>query len=303
MFSSFRRAMLQIGRNAREEFMIQIITDSASDITLLQAQEMNIHIVPVHIQFPDGPCPQESDQDLVTFYDRLVKTEELPTTSQPTPNEYLRLFEAAETAGDDMLVLALSGGLSGTVSAARIAADLSGYDRIRVIDTRLAISAQRILTEYAVKLRNEGASMDKLVAALEEMLSRITVYGVIDTLTYLRKGGRIPASLSVLGNALRIKPVIILEDGVIKTIGKGLGHGGGKKLLWQRFEQNEPDPDFPMYFIYTSDREMGQKFMDETVEKYGLQAFKPTLIPIGGVIGTHLGTCGVGVSYVVKVSD
>ena len=280
--------------------MIQIITDSASDITLRQAQELNVHIVPVHIQFPDGPCPQETDEDLAAFYDRLIRAEELPTTSQPTPNEYLRLFEAAESAGDDVLVLTLSGGLSGTVGAARIAADLSGYERIRVVDTRLAISAQRILTEYAVKLRDEGMAIDDMVTELEAFLPRITVYGVIDTLTYLRKGGRIPASLSVLGNALRIKPVIILEDGILKTIGKGLGHGGGKKLLWQRFEENTPDPAFPMYFIYTSDREMGRKFMEETVEKYGLQDFRTELIPIGGVIGTHLGTCGVGVSYVTK---
>ena len=280
--------------------MIQIITDSASDITLRQAQELNVHIVPVHIQFPDGPCPQETDEDLAAFYDRLIRAEELPTTSQPTPNEYLRLFEAAESAGDDVLVLTLSGGLSGTVGAARIAADLSGYERIRVVDTRLAISAQRILTEYAVKLRDGGMAIDDMVTELEAFLPRITVYGVIDTLTYLRKGGRIPASLSVLGNALRIKPVIILEDGILKTIGKGLGHGGGKKLLWQRFEENTPDPAFPMYFIYTSDREMGRKFMEETVEKYGLQDFRTELIPIGGVIGTHLGTCGVGVSYVTK---
>ena len=280
--------------------MIQIITDSASDITLRQAQELNVHIVPVHIQFPDGPCPQETDEDLAAFYDRLIRAEELPTTSQPTPNEYLRLFEAAESAGDDVLVLTLSGGLSGTVGAARIAADLSGYERIRVVDTRLAISAQRILTEYAAKLRDGGMAIDDMVAELESFLPRITVYGVIDTLTYLRKGGRIPASLSVLGNALRIKPVIILEDGILKTIGKGLGHGGGKKLLWQRFEENTPDPAFPMYFIYTSDREMGRKFMEETVEKYGLQDFRTELIPIGGVIGTHLGTCGVGVSYVTK---
>ena len=280
--------------------MIQIITDSASDITLRQAQELNVHIVPVHIQFPDGPCPQETDEDLAAFYDRLIRAEELPTTSQPTPNEYLRLFEAAESAGDDVLVLTLSGGLSGTVGAARIAADLSGYERIRVVDTRLAISAQRILTEYAAKLRDGGMAIDDMVTELEAFLPRITVYGVIDTLTYLRKGGRIPASLSVLGNALRIKPVIILEDGILKTIGKGLGHGGGKKLLWQRFEENTPDPAFPMYFIYTSDREMGRKFMEETVEKYGLQDFRTELIPIGGVIGTHLGTCGVGVSYVTK---
>jgi DegV family protein with EDD domain len=283
--------------------MIQIITDSASDITLRQAQELNVHIVPVHIQFPDGPCPQETDEDLAAFYDRLIRAEELPTTSQPTPNEYLRLFEAAESAGDDVLVLTLSGGLSGTVGAARIAADLSGYERIRVVDTRLAISAQRILTEYAVKLRDGGMAIDDMVTELEAFLPRITVYGVIDTLTYLRKGGRIPASLSVLGNALRIKPVIILEDGILKTIGKGLGHGGGKKLLWQRFEENTPDPAFPMYFIYTSDREMGRKFMEETVEKYGLQDFRTELIPIGGVIGTHLGTCGVGVSYVTKEAD
>lgn len=278
--------------------MLQIITDSASDITLAQAAELNVRIVPLNIQFADGLCPQETDADFVTFYDRLQRAAELPTTSQPSPESYLALYETAQAAGDEVLVLTLSGGLSGTVNAARIAADLCGYDKIYILDTCQAIAAQRLMVQHAAALRDRGLNAAQVLAELETLRDRVTVSGVIDTLTYLRKGGRIPASLAMLGNTLRIKPVIVLEDGVIKTVGKVMGHAAGVKLLWQRFEQAPPDPAFPLWFVYTSDREKGRQFMEQTVEKYGLQDCRPRLVPIGGVIGTHLGTGGVGICYV-----
>lgn len=280
--------------------MIQIITDSAADITLQQAKEMDIHIVPININFADGPCPQEKDEDFSVFYQRLSNAEDLPTTSQPAPEEYLRCFEKAKAAGDDALVLTLSSGLSGTLNAANMAKELYGYDKVHIVDTGLAIAAQRILVEYAVQLRNGGAEVGEIVKRLEDMKQRITVYGVLDDLDNLRKGGRIPGSLAVLGNTLKIKPVIMLEDKVLKTIGKSMGRNAGKKMVYKHLEEHSPDPAFPVYFIYTSDRELGEKFMEETVEKYGLDGYDTQLVPIGGVIGTHIGRNCMGISYVMS---
>ena len=278
--------------------MLQIITDSASDITLEQTQEMGILIVPIQIQFQDGPCPQNCEEDFAAFYDRLKKAEELPVTSQPSPEAYLQLYEAAKEVGNEVLVLTLSSGLSGTINAARIAKDLCGYEPVYVVDSRQAIAAQRILVEYAVKLRAEGECTSRIVSCLEDLRDRITVSGVIDTLTYLRKGGRIPAGLAIVGNTLRIKPVIILEDKILKTVGKALGREAGKRMLYQRYEKNPPDPEYPICFLYSSDRSLGQKFMEETIAKYGLMDYQTKLVPVGGVIGTHVGTDCIGIAYV-----
>lgn len=283
--------------------MLQIITDSASDITLKQAENMKIHIVPLSIRFPDGECPQEKDEDFLTFYRRLQEAEELPVTSQPSPEAYLTYYREAEKNGDDVLVLTLSSGLSGTINAAKIAKEICEYDRVFVVDTRQAILSQRIVVEYAVKLRDEGLKTEEIVENIEELRDRVVVCGVVDTLTYLKKGGRIPKSLAVLGNALQIKPVIILEDKILKTIGKVRGRKAGKKCLHQKFEESENDVDFPIYFGYTSDKEIVEEFMQETIEKYGLEAGRTKMYPVGGVIGTHVSTDCIAVAYVKKSSE
>ena len=145
---------------------------------------MNIFVVPLRIQFEDGECPQDTREDFPKFYDRLVKSEKLPTTSQPSPQEYLRYFLKAKEKGDAVLVITLSSGLSGTINAAETAKQISGYDRIAIVDSRQAIMAQRIVVEYAVSLRDQGVGTEEIVRKLEELRDHITVCGVVDTLTY-----------------------------------------------------------------------------------------------------------------------
>lgn len=280
--------------------MLRIITDSAADITLAQAEKMNIDIVPIGIQFPDGPCPQESNEDFASFYKRLESAESLPVTSQPAPELYMELIEKARAAGDTVLILTLSGGLSGTVNAAHIAREMCGYEPVYVFDTGLAITAQRILVEQAVRLRDEGADIGQILSSLDELKGRITVYGLIDTLKYLRRGGRIPASLAAIGSTLNIKPIIILRDRTLGVIGKAMGRKIGRKIVMQHFGKNPPDPDYPIYFVYSSNREMCEQFKQETMEQFDLRGFSTDTYPAGGVIGTHLGPDCVGISYVVK---
>ena len=278
--------------------MLQIITDSASDITREEAQEMNISVVPLRIQFEDGECPQETGEDFPKFYERLVQSEKLPTTSQPSPQEYLGYFEAAKEKGDEVLVITLSSGLSGTIGAAETAKQICGYDKIAIVDSRQAIIAQRMVVEYALSLRNQGMELNSIVKKLEELRYHITVCGVVDTLTYLRKGGRIPAGMDIIGNVIGIKPVIVLEDCVLKPLAKVRGRKAGKKMLYRRLEQVELDERFPVYFGYSSNRKLGEEFMKETIEKYHLK--NAALFPVGGVIGTHVGTDCIAISFVEK---
>lgn len=277
---------------------MMIITDSASDITEKEAEEMDIRLVWLKTKFSDGDFPMKTEEDFCHFFDKLAEEKELPMTSQPSPEEYLEFFEEAKSKEEEVLVLTLSSGLSGTINAANLAKQMSEYDKIWIIDSEQAIITQRFLVQKAVELRKEGKTTEDIVEILEELKKRVTVCGMLDTLTYLRKGGRIPAALAVVGNMLHIKPVIELKDKTLTMLGKARGRSGGMQYLWKEFESYDIDRGEPVYFGYTSDREIGEKFMMDTVEKYGLKNYK--LYPVGGIIGTHVGPACVAISFVKK---
>lgn len=277
---------------------MMIITDSASDITEKEAEEMDIRLVWLKTKFSDGDFPMKTEEDFCHFFDKLAEEKDLPMTSQPSPEEYLEFFEEAKSKGEEVLVLTLSSGLSGTINAANLAKQMSEYDKIWIIDSEQAIITQRFLVQKAAELRKEGKNTEDIVKILEDLKKRVTVCGMLDTLTYLRKGGRIPAALAVVGNMLHIKPVIELKDKTLTMLGKARGRAGGMKYLWKEFESYDIDREEPVYFGYTSDREIGEKFMMDTVEKYGLKNYK--LYPVGGIIGTHVGPACVAISFVKK---
>lgn len=278
--------------------MLRIVTDTASDITVDQARNMNIGVVSLDITFEDGPAPQRTEEDFRRFYQRLEACDRLPVTSRTPPEEYLNLFQDAREKGDEVLVITLSGGLSGTVDSARMAKQIADYDKIEVLDSHQAILTQRMLVEQAVKLREEGYQLQEIVQRIKNTRDQVVVCGVVDTLKYLQKGGRIPASLGTLGTLLRIKPVIILQDRVLKQLGKARGHDAGEEMLYKHMEQDGINKAYPVYFGYTSDRELAERFMQRTRERFGLTQTR--LFPIGGVIGTHCGTRCVAVSYVKR---
>ena len=275
--------------------MLRIVTDTASDITLEQAAGMGIEMVPLVITFEDGVCPQETENDFVTFYDRLQRCEELPVTSRPSPHGYLKIFEDAKSKGEEVLVLSVSSGLSGTMESAFTAKQMAHYDPIYIVDTRQAILTQRMLVELAVQMREEGHTAASIAKKVEEMRDRVVVCGVVGTLKYLRKGGRIPASLAMVGKMLNIKPVIVLEDGILKTLGKARGYSSGISMLHKRMEEDGVNRAYPIFFGYTSDRSLTEKMMDETCTKFGVEHKR--LHPVGGIIGTHCGTDCVAVAY------
>lgn len=276
----------------------RIITDTASDITKEQAEEMNIIRIPLSIRFGSSEMAMDTEEDFQNFFDRLEEEHMLPTTSQPSPDLFLKEYEKAKQSGEDVLVLTISSGLSGTVNAARVAKEMCGYNRITIIDTRQAIITQRMLVEYAVWKRSQGVSMERVAADVMEVRDRMVVCGVLDTLTYLRKGGRIPPTFDVIGNALNIKPVIELRDKVLVRLGIARGNRKGKERLWKEYDAEEVDTDWPVYIGYTYDREKGEVFRKETEERYHLP--KCRAFAVSGVIGTHVGKNCIALAFVRK---
>jgi len=274
---------------------MRIVTDNASDITVNQAKELDIDLIPLQITFSDGECPQEKEEDFEKFYERLEACEKLPVTSRPSPQAYLDIFLEAKEKNEDVLVLTISSGLSGTVESAQQAKEMADYENIHIVDTHQAIMAQRLLVEMAVRFREEGYDAKEIAQSIEHHRDNVVVCGVVDTLKYLRKGGRIPPSLETIGRLLHIKPVIVLEDTKLKTMGKARGYLQGIRMLYKRMSDDRCNKAYPVYFGYTTNRTLGLDLMNQTKEQFGLNDVK--LLPVGGIIGTHCGTNCVAIAY------
>lgn len=276
---------------------MMIITDTASDIFEDEAAELGIEVVPLDIAFGDEHTTSNTPEAFARFYELLESRSDFPKTSQPSPEAYLALYEQARAAGEEVLVIALSGALSGTVESARMAAEMSGYaGRITVMDSRHAIASERFLVEYAVKLRAEGRSAREILPRLEDLRDRIRICGVLDSLEYLKRGGRVPAALAAIGDLLRIKPVVAVDDGRVESIGKTHGRHAGEKFLRRELERLPRDESWPVAVLYSRDTRLSDEFAADLNERYGLENIRS--IQIGPTIGAHLGPDCVGLAFV-----
>lgn len=280
--------------------MIRIVTDTASEITFEQARAMDVELVTLDIQFKSGePYDQTADPYFDEFYDRLAASRELPTTSQPSPEDYISLFEAAGEAGDEVILITLSSLSSGTHQVARLAREMAGCPGVYVIDSGLAAIGQRLLVEYAVRLREEGRTAGEIRDMLIGAAGRVRLFASLDTLKYLRKGGRISMGAEVLGEMMGIKPIIKMEDGATLLAGKARGHAGGITTLVKMIgEHADFDESMPVYFGYTRDAQPAKNFRRLVSAKFQLR--NTVIYPVGGAIGTHVGPGGIAVAYLEK---
>lgn len=280
-----------------EQSMFKIITDSGADFRATRAREMGLEVAHLKITFPDEVIIQHEEVDVTHFFEKLAVCEELPVTSQPSPQDFLELYE--KYPGEPILVLALSGGLSGTVNSAELARKmLEDPERVTIIDTKQATLSQNVIVAQAVRRRNEGAGIEETAAEIRDLTDRTTIIGLIDTLKYLKKGGRIPKSLAAIGSVLNIKPLVELKDGVLVTAGKARGHKAGLKMLFDHVGTFGIDPDYKVFLGYTGER----RDIEEVVLKFKLDypGVEYEVCRIGGIIGTHIGAGSVGVGFVKK---
>lgn len=275
---------------------VKIIVDSTADMTPEVAAKVGI--VPLTVHFGDKEYVSGVDITNEKFYEMLVESDVLPTTSQPTPFSFAQAFEKAVEEGHEVVCITCSGKLSGTNQSANIAAeDFNG--KVRVVDSNTIAISLGILVEYALQLVEQGLSADEIVLKLLRKRDKIRLLALVDTLEYLKKGGRVSATVAFAGGLLNIKPVIAVESGEIKVLGKARGSKQGNNLLVQEIEKaGGVDFTKPLMLGYTglSDALL-QKYITDSASLWQGKAEKLPVSLVGSVVGTHVGPGAVAVAF------
>ena len=277
---------------------VQIIVDSASDITQEQAKELGITVIPLTVTFGEESYKDGVTLDHSGFYDKLIETDVLPVTSQVTPYEYEEYFKKAVDAGDEVLCITLSSKLSGTCQSANIAAqEFDG--KVIIVDSENVTVGEHILTEVAVKLRDEGKNAAEIAEVLNVEKKKIRLIALLDTLEYLKKGGRINSAVAVAGTLLSIKPVIAVSDGEVVFNGMARGSKNSNNKLIE-YIKKEGGINFtkPFYLAYTGhSRAMLDKYIEDSRDLYADYREELRASTVGCSIGTHIGPGAICVTF------
>ncbi len=273
----------------------RIIVDSTSD--LMPEIREQVHVVPLTLRFGEEEFIDGVNIDHKTFYEKLVETDVFPSTSQAVPSAFEVEYDKARKAGESAVVITLASKLSGTYQSAVLAAE--DYENIYVVDSASVAIGGGILVELALRYLAEGMSAKEIAERLDEEKKKIVVVALVDTLEYLKKGGRISKTVAFAGSVLNIKPVISLTDGVINILGKARGSKMGNNLLMQEIEKaGGVDFDKPVLLGYTglSDALLQKYIVDsKAIWEKGLTRVRYTTI--GSTIGTHVGPGAVAVAF------
>lgn len=278
---------------------IRIITDSAADFSHAFARHQGVEVVSMSVRFGsmsylDGRTISHDD-----FYRLLRECKDMPSTSQPSPADFLPLFEEARDAGDQAIAVLLSGALSDTFQSAVTAKEMCGYDHIHIVDSRNATAGIQILVDHACGLRNGGSSAEAIVRELEGLKGRIRIFAVADTLEYLHRGGRLSGFQAGLGTVAKLKPVIAVRDGQVLVAAKTLGLSSSVRQLLRMVAEHPVDDAFPAYFLYSNDRDRDGLLLPRMKEA-GILPRQLHYCSVGPTIGTHIGPGALGLAYVER---
>ena len=280
--------------------MIRIVTDSAADFEPWELEQLHIACIPLSVHIGDADYQENVNLTKDQFYELLLSTEASPKTSQAAPQILLDLFEDAVKTGEEIIYFTLSSALSGTYQSAVMAKNLTGNNLCHVVDSCNATGGQRMLLEFAVRLRDEGKTVKEIIEATEALRSRITLFACIDTLEYLYKGGRISQTVYKLGTLANIKPIITVEsDGSIGIPAKAMGMRKGMDHLCRQAFQRPADPAFPFYVMYTNNRSVAETLVSR-LETAGIAVTEDRIIQVGAAIGSHIGPDACGLVYVAQ---
>lgn len=283
--------------------MIKILVDSASDISLAEANALGIYLQPMKITFDDEEYSDGVDLSNAEFFEKLIESDIMPKTSQINVAEFEERFAELTADGSDVVCITISSKLSGTFDNAKAAA-LGFGGKVAAVDSLQACVGERILINYAMRLVKEGLTLCELTQKLEQKKIKIEVLALLDTLEYLKKGGRISSIAAFAGELLSIKPVISLHLGEIKLLGKALGSKKGNNLLNRLVNRcGGIDFDMPFALAYSglSDRFL-QKYLSDSSYLWQ-DRVRAEDIPrhaIGSTIGTHVGPGAIAVAFFAK---
>lgn len=276
----------------------RIIVDSTAD--LFTELKSRVDVVPLTVHFGEEEYLDGVTIDHKTFYEKLIESDVLPTTSQTTPDSFIKEFQKIKENGDSAVVITISSKLSGTYQSAVIAAE--DFDNIYIVDSGSAAIGSGILAERALKLADDGMNAREIAEQLNEEKEKIVIIALFDTLEYLKKGGRISKTAAFAGSVLNIKPVLSVIDGEITVLGKARGSKMGNNLLVEEIEKvGGVDFEKPVLLGFTglSDALL-LKYIEDSkyLWEQGLKDIRYTAI--GSVIGTHAGPGAIAAAFFKK---
>ncbi|MBR2489769.1 MAG: DegV family protein [Clostridia bacterium] len=276
---------------------VKIIIDSTADVTPeIKAQLKTVHLT-VHFgneEFIDGVTI-----DHQRFYEKLIESDTMPHTSQATPADFASAIEEVTKNGDSAVIITLSSKLSGTYQSAMIAA--AEYENVYVVDSGTVTIGAGILAEYALQLSLSGMSAKEIAENLEKEKENILIIAMVDTLEYLKRGGRVSKTVAFAGGLLNIKPVIAVKNGEILMLGKARGSKQGNNLLVTEIEKaGGVNFDKPLLLGYTGLSDVLLEKYIEDSEHIWKEAGKPRTTVVGSVIGAHAGPGAIAAAFFKK---
>ena len=279
--------------------MLRILTDTASDFDLEEAASLGITVLPMEITIGGQKFKDRYDLTPDRFYEMLIESSYMPHTSQINSYTFEQEFEKIRAAGDSAIVILMSSRLSGTYQNAVIAA--REYNNIHVIDSRNGSIGEQLLVRYAVMLRNRNREMDDIIHRLEVRRNQVRVLALLDTLEYVKKGGRLGTAAAAFGTLLSIKPVLTVENGKIKILGKARGSRNGNNFLNKEIVATGIESRLPVAVAYSG--------LDHTKLDHYIEDSRPIwegvidslpVSQLGSTIGTHAGPGTIVVAYFMK---
>ena len=280
---------------------VQFVIDSGSDILPQEAKVQGIVHLPLKVLFGETEYLDAVNLSHREFYEKLVESDQMPTTCQVPPAEFEDAYEKIVAAGDTVVVVTVSGKLSGTYQSAVIAAEAYA-GKVFVVDSENVSLGQRILVQQGLRYRNGGLSAADIAARLEEDKKQIRVLALLDTLEYLKKGGRISAATALAGSLLSIKPVVTVDDGAVVMAGKARGSKQGNNLLREMVKScGGIDFGRPLCLAYSGLSDvMLRKYIDDSEELWQGHADSLQIATVGCAIGTHAGPGAVAVAFFMR---
>ena len=277
---------------------VRIIVDSSTNVS--EKYREKIQSVPLTVRFGDREYLDGVELSKHQFYEMLVESDVLPTTSQATPAAFAEYLESVASAGDSAVVITLSSKLSGTYQSAVLAAE--DYPNIYVVDSQSVAIGTGVLAQYAVELAQQGMGAEEIAQVLTQQREKVCVVALLDTLEYLKKGGRISKTVAFAGGMLNIKPVVTIQDGAVALIGKARGSRNGNNLLVEKIrEAGGVDFERPVLLGYTGlSSALLEKYVDDSKALWADHVDKLDGCLLCSVIGTHAGPGAVAVAFFRK---
>ena len=280
--------------------MIRIITDSGADFEPEELSRLNVECVPMTVTFGNTQYKENVNLTKEGFYRLLENEDEIPKTSQPNVADFKKAFEQAKQSGDEIIAVLISSQLSGAAQSAFMAANFNHQSDCCIFDSGTAAAGQRLLVEYAVKLRDEGKSALEIVRALGKIKQNVKMLACLDTLKYLHKGGRLSGTVAAIGSVAHIKAIASLNGGGTVTLSaKAFGRQGAMLQILKKLSAGKLNPDFPIYVMYSHNRSLGQE-LAQKLREAGYRVDDRHIVGIGASIGTHIGANSFGIAYVTK---